>query len=367
MASQSTGTHFGFPASTGPHWPTRPSTASPHVSKLPSSRPNPLPRTHPPNLADILFRPSNAFAYNIPDNNETVIYECDTCLSGMHLLHNLPSSNRTYVHNFLLHYSQLNNGLYWPLDNALNENRIISYIGQLYQDPNFAAQTVKNAVTFLGDLPVMPQSEELYRALLSLDGPDNEDGVRTKRFALNAAHQAARTSLLPLIGAERLLPVVNEVPGQVTESIVVIELEVDWFWVSVILGSILVGTLAAVVGAVLACRGVPMQDPQSVLTVSCLLRGALAVVDVGGWSGVMLRYGARLVEGVYEVGLWVVEGEEGGIVEGFPEGQYRVDEWADASGVDVNGDEQEEIRSRTRRDEEDDLRSPDPMMGGRHR
>jgi hypothetical protein len=311
---------------------------------------------------DILFKPTLEGSNFDGNRNNTAIYECTTCLSGVQHLHNLPSNNASYIGNMLLNHGAMNGRYYFTKLGV--SDRKASIVTQIYYDTSSLSGDVKNTVSFLGDLPMTPPTKEAYDALLSKSAPQNEDGVRTRRYALNAAHQAARTPLLPLIGAERTLPIVNQIPGQEAETLVIIQLHVKWERVYLILGSILGGTLLTVLATVVACKGVPMQDPHSHFTVGCLLRGAIGMAEYAGWNRMKLRYAAKMkAEGVYEVGLWAVEGTEAEVVSGFPEGLYRPDLWTEPSETQGGGDRQGRKRDKMWRGGEDCLTSPDPMMG----
>ncbi|KAK5659835.1 hypothetical protein OQA88_13298 [Cercophora sp. LCS_1] len=305
-------------------------------------------------LGYILFRTS-LFDRKTDDTN-TAIYECTTCLSGLEHLHNLRPENASYISNMLLNHAAMNGRDYFPKLGSPDRNA--SIVTQIHRRTR-PGSGAGNTFTFLADVTTEAETPEDYDALMCKPARGNDDGIRTRRYAMNVAHHAARAPLLPIIGAERTLPVVNEVLGQQAETVVTIGLAVKWERVFLVLGLVLGGTAVAVGGAVAACRGVPMQDVHSHLTVACLLRGAVGVADFKGWRGMMLRYAAKRDEGIWEVGLWV-EGAE--VVDGFPEGEYRPGLWSETSG---NGSEGSEVRKRANvwQGGEDSLRSPDPMMG----
>jgi hypothetical protein len=268
---------------------------------------------------DILFRPDIEDTGN---GNSTVIFECTSCLTGVEHLYGLATENLSYVKNLLLYLGTLNGDSRLEIgrDEDFNETSLVS---KVYENP--ASASIENAVNLLGDLPYSISTTILHQALLSQNTVNNTDGGRTAAYALNAAHQVARLPILTILGAEQQLPTVNEKAGDEPQTIVIIELGVQWERVYTVLGSILGGQLLAIAAATFVCRGVPLQDPQSYLSVASLLRHAAAVADSLGSVRIKLRYGAKKVDGcdgTYEIGLWAVEGIKDDVVEGFPPGSY---------------------------------------------
>lgn len=264
-------------------------------------------------MIDILFRPD---IEDIDDENGTVVYECETYLTGIEHLHGLPAETSPYVRNLLLYLGTMNGNQRLEIGREYFYNET-SLVSQVYANPGTAPD--KNAVNVLANVPYSVSTSILYKALLSQNTTGNTHGRRTAAYALNAAHQVARHPILTILGAEEHLPRVNEKAGEEVRTIVTIELGVKWERVYLVLGSILGGQLLAIAVATFMCRGIPLQEPQSYLSVASLLRDATIAADSLDWDKTKLRYGGKVdgCDDTYEIGLWV-DGAQGDIVEGIP-------------------------------------------------
>jgi hypothetical protein len=207
------------------------------------------------------------------------IYECSTCLTdrnhkpgfGSNFFYGCPAENALYAAGMVLRVGGRSSaGVSWEYitKGADRDDRITFRRYPINTD----------SYEFVDWVP------EGYPDLVGGTLPNDwfKDPIEQKD-ELQVAHLTARVPILALLGAQERLPKVTLEKDASERPFITTKLEVKWDRAISTLAALLSGQVLVVGVVFWACRGVPIRDHDSYLSVARLLRTAMS--SIGGGSG----------------------------------------------------------------------------------